>query len=185
MNTLPQELEDIVMDYKEQMERFELQQKIDDNNFKINSIRVLCVNREYLINKSVEDEISKTSYGFNVTNGGYMDMNEHYINSIKGSYEKNFSKLISDKLDNIRKTNLELQMEKLINFGEDIEEIDEELDEGLIVIGDNDNFAIGVSHPHDAFGIGITTDNNDYQNTFGIGTTVYDYGTGVTGTGIF
>ncbi len=152
IKTLPQDLEDIIMDYKDQIERLELKQKIDENNLKINSVRILCCNKDYLINKSVEDEIS---YGFNAINGGYLD-----INYLKNSYEKNFNKIIEDKLDNIRQTNIELQLEKLMKYGKDI--ISEELDEGLIVIDDDTGIAIGVT-------------GNDYQNNFGIGITNYDH----------
>ena len=163
MNTLPQDLEDIVMDYKDQMERLELQKKIDENNFKVNSVRVLCCNRDYLIRKSIEDETSNTSYGFLTHNGGFVEFGDRYNSCLKKSYEKNFQTMIDNKLDNIRQKNIELQMEKLAKYGEEVEEISEELDEGLIVIGDDNN------------GIAIGVTGNNYQNTFGIGITNYNY----------
>ena len=78
MNTLPQDLEDIIIDYKQQFEKAELQQNIDDNNNKINSVRVLCSNKEYIINKSIEDEISKTSQGFDAGSGRNMAIDKYY-----------------------------------------------------------------------------------------------------------
>ena len=176
MDTLPKELEDIIMGFKDQMERLELQQKIDENNFKINAVRTLCCNKEYIINKSIEDEIKKTEYGFAANNGFYMDMNDYYKNCLKQSYQKNIEKVITNNLDDIRKKNIELQLEKLIKYGkEDIEEIDEELDSNFIVIGDDVN------------GIAIGVTGNDYQNNFGIGITergLMGINMGVTGNGV-
>ena len=78
MNFLPEDIEDIIMDYKEQFERAELDNKIKKNCEKINNIRKICIDKEYIIRKSTEAEVHNTSSGFDIKTGRHMNIDYHY-----------------------------------------------------------------------------------------------------------
>jgi len=155
---------DIIDEYKEEIERVELDNKINENNEKINNIRKLCIKRDYLVDKSTKSEIENTLIPFSVSTGKCMPLDSNYTIAIKKGYKKAFDKMIMEKLDNLRKTNLELQIEKLMKYDEEIEDIDEEDEELLENINENEP----------TIHIGVTGHNNLYGATLDYGTTGYN-----------
>jgi len=155
---------DIIDEYKEEIERVELDNKINENNEKINNIRKLCIKRDYLVDKSTKSEIDNTLIPFSIPLGQFLPLDNHYMTQIKKGYKKAFDNMISEKIEKLRKTNLELQMEKLLKYGEEVEDIDEEDEELLENINENEP----------TIHIGVTGHNNLYGATLDYGTTGYN-----------
>jgi len=168
---------DIIEEYKNQMEKLDLEEKIKKNNGKINDIRKLCQQRIKIIKKSVKEEIENTQVAFLPREGNSLPLNGYYRRAIKNSYIIAFDNLINKKLDILREKNIELQMEKLLKYGEDDEDLLEIIDDNSSTIdigttGHNNLNGITFGY-NDLPSIGVTGyENNNYNvNDINLGVT--------------